>query len=185
MVVDRHARCPPAHQEQFGVQYLVQGYFNMQTRGIEPVTFRQWDAGSSPEPEPSLSSIHYCYLMKITIHFSWQADTSSSSVSYYSIVVQSSLPSPEEWQLWNQLIVTHSSVYCSVVTSNGSSKSYGSMGGQSSCFSESVAIDLSICNFFIKMCHQKVTRNTSVRLKDMFLHHYEHKHFSLFHSFLR
>ena len=29
-----HARCRPAHQEQFGVQYLAQGHFNMQTRGI-------------------------------------------------------------------------------------------------------------------------------------------------------
>ena len=28
------------HQEQFGVQCLAQGHFNMQTRGIEPSTFR-------------------------------------------------------------------------------------------------------------------------------------------------
>ena len=26
-------------QEQFGVQYLAKGHFNMQTRGTEPVTF--------------------------------------------------------------------------------------------------------------------------------------------------
>ena len=34
-----HARCRPAHQEQFGVQYLAHGHFNMKTRGIEPLTF--------------------------------------------------------------------------------------------------------------------------------------------------
>ena len=26
-------------QDQFGVQYLAQGHFDMQTRGIEPATF--------------------------------------------------------------------------------------------------------------------------------------------------
>ena len=30
-----HARCWPAHQEQFWVQYLAQGHFNMQTMGID------------------------------------------------------------------------------------------------------------------------------------------------------
>ena len=35
-----HTRCRPAHQEQFGVQYLAQGHFNMQTRLTEPATFR-------------------------------------------------------------------------------------------------------------------------------------------------
>ena len=33
-----HARCQPARQEQFGVQYLAQGHFDMQTRGIKPAT---------------------------------------------------------------------------------------------------------------------------------------------------
>ena len=28
-----------AHQEQFGVQYLAQGHFDMQARGIGPETF--------------------------------------------------------------------------------------------------------------------------------------------------
>ena len=28
------------HQEQYGVQYLAQGHFNMQTRGIQPATSR-------------------------------------------------------------------------------------------------------------------------------------------------
>ena len=28
------------HQEQFGVQYLAQGHFDMQIRGIKPVTFQ-------------------------------------------------------------------------------------------------------------------------------------------------
>ena len=32
------ARCQPALQEQFGVQYLAQGHFHMQTLGIEPRT---------------------------------------------------------------------------------------------------------------------------------------------------
>ena len=35
-----HARCQPAHQEQFGVQYLAEGHFDMHTRGIKPETFR-------------------------------------------------------------------------------------------------------------------------------------------------
>ena len=35
-----HARCQPARQEQFGVQYPAQGHFNVQTRGIEPATFQ-------------------------------------------------------------------------------------------------------------------------------------------------
>ena len=34
------ARCRPAHQEEIGVQYLAQGQFDMQTRGIEPAPFR-------------------------------------------------------------------------------------------------------------------------------------------------
>ena len=29
----------PAHQEQFGVSYLAQGHFDMQTKGIKPATF--------------------------------------------------------------------------------------------------------------------------------------------------
>ena len=33
-----HVRCRPARQEQFGVWYLPQGHFAMQTRGIEPAT---------------------------------------------------------------------------------------------------------------------------------------------------
>ena len=33
-----NAMCWPAHQEQFWVQYLAQGHFNMQTREIKPVT---------------------------------------------------------------------------------------------------------------------------------------------------
>ena len=41
----------PAHQEQFGVCYLAQGHFNMQARGMEPVTFRLHDAGSTSEPQ--------------------------------------------------------------------------------------------------------------------------------------
>ena len=32
------AKCRPAHQEQFGVQYLAQGHFGMQARGLEPAT---------------------------------------------------------------------------------------------------------------------------------------------------
>ena len=40
-----HARCRPAHWEQFGVQYLAQGHFDMQTRGNQtsdlPIT-RRW-----------------------------------------------------------------------------------------------------------------------------------------------
>ena len=35
-------------QDQFGVQYLAQGHFDMQTRGIEPATFWWQDAGSTP-----------------------------------------------------------------------------------------------------------------------------------------
>ena len=42
--------CLTAHQEQFWVQYLTQGHFDMQTRGIEPVTFRWQIAGSTAEP---------------------------------------------------------------------------------------------------------------------------------------
>lgn len=45
----------PVHQLQFGVQYLAQGHFHMQTRGIEPVTFQWADAGSTPEPQPLLA----------------------------------------------------------------------------------------------------------------------------------
>ena len=44
---DCHARCRPAHQEQFGIEYLAHGYFDMQTRGVEPATFRLQDAGST------------------------------------------------------------------------------------------------------------------------------------------
>ena len=47
-----HARFRPAHQEQFGVQYLAQGHFDMQTRRFKPATFRCQDAGSTPEPQP-------------------------------------------------------------------------------------------------------------------------------------
>ena len=32
-------------------QYLAQGHFDMQTRGIEPSTFQQQDAGSTPESQ--------------------------------------------------------------------------------------------------------------------------------------
>ena len=32
---DAGGRAGPAHQEQSGVQYLAQGHFDMQTRGIE------------------------------------------------------------------------------------------------------------------------------------------------------
>ena len=35
-----YARCRPAHLEQFGVQYLAQGHFDMKTREIGPATFR-------------------------------------------------------------------------------------------------------------------------------------------------
>ena len=41
-----------AYQEQLGVQYLAQGHFNMQTRGIEPATFLWQEAGSTTEPQP-------------------------------------------------------------------------------------------------------------------------------------
>lgn len=34
-----HERCWHAHQKQFGVQYLTQGYFNVQLREIERATF--------------------------------------------------------------------------------------------------------------------------------------------------
>ena len=34
------AEMQSAHQEQFWVQYLAQGHFDMQTRGIKPATFR-------------------------------------------------------------------------------------------------------------------------------------------------
>ena len=34
-----HARCRPAHQEQFGVQCLAQGHFDMQTMGVKPAIF--------------------------------------------------------------------------------------------------------------------------------------------------
>ena len=34
----RYVRCRPEHQEQFGIQNLAQGHFNMQTRRIEPAT---------------------------------------------------------------------------------------------------------------------------------------------------
>ena len=34
-----HARWRPAHQEQFGVQYLTQGQIDKHTRGIKPATF--------------------------------------------------------------------------------------------------------------------------------------------------
>ena len=44
-----HARCQQAHQEQFWVQYLAQGHFDMHIRRIEPVT----SAGSTPEPQLS------------------------------------------------------------------------------------------------------------------------------------
>lgn len=40
MAVAAYARCQPAHKEQFGVQYIAQGRVDMQTKGIEPVTFR-------------------------------------------------------------------------------------------------------------------------------------------------
>ena len=45
-----HAGCRPAHQEQFGVQFLAQRHFDMQTRGIKPATFQYQDASSVPEP---------------------------------------------------------------------------------------------------------------------------------------
>ena len=40
--------CQPAHQEQFGIHYLAQGQFGMQTRGIKPATFQLQDAGFTP-----------------------------------------------------------------------------------------------------------------------------------------
>ena len=33
MAVSYHARCWPDHREQFGVQYLAKGHFDMQTGG--------------------------------------------------------------------------------------------------------------------------------------------------------
>ena len=41
----------PAHQEQFGVQCLAQGHFDIQTTWIEPTTFQWQDAGSTSEPQ--------------------------------------------------------------------------------------------------------------------------------------
>ena len=41
------------NQEQFRVQYLAQGHFNMQARGPEPATFQLQDAGSTSELQPS------------------------------------------------------------------------------------------------------------------------------------
>ena len=41
-------------QEQFGIQYIAQVHFDMQTRGAEPVTFRFQDAGATPEPQPPI-----------------------------------------------------------------------------------------------------------------------------------
>lgn len=38
--------------EQFGVQYLAQRHFHMETRKIQPDIFRQQDAGSTSEPQP-------------------------------------------------------------------------------------------------------------------------------------
>ena len=43
---DQHIR------SSLGVQYLAQGLFNTQARGIKPATFWQQDAGSAPEPQP-------------------------------------------------------------------------------------------------------------------------------------
>ena len=40
MVVDAMEHARPAHQEQFGVQHLTQGHYDIQTRGIEPATLR-------------------------------------------------------------------------------------------------------------------------------------------------
>ena len=40
---DQHIR------SSFEVQYLAQGHFNLQTREMEPVTFRKQTAGSTPE----------------------------------------------------------------------------------------------------------------------------------------
>ena len=38
---DQHTRSSfKMDQEQFGVQYLAQGHFDMQTRGIKPATFQ-------------------------------------------------------------------------------------------------------------------------------------------------
>ena len=47
-----HARCRPAHQEQFGVQCLAQGHFNKQTRGNRTSDPMIINAGSNPEPQP-------------------------------------------------------------------------------------------------------------------------------------
>ena len=44
-----HAKCWPAHQEQFGVKYFAQGHFDMQISGIsEPVISQLQDKGTTP-----------------------------------------------------------------------------------------------------------------------------------------
>ena len=54
-----------AHQEQFGVQYLAQGHLNMQTRGIKPATFREQDAGSTPEPQLMRLCVFWHYVTEL------------------------------------------------------------------------------------------------------------------------
>ena len=49
-----HTRCRPAHQEQFGVQCLAQGHFDMQVRGKKPASFQKQDAASA-SPQPLIS----------------------------------------------------------------------------------------------------------------------------------
>ena len=56
-----HVRCRPAHQEQFGIQYLAQGNFNKQTRGnwtSDPLIIND---GSTPEPHPA-NVYRYIYI---------------------------------------------------------------------------------------------------------------------------
>ena len=55
-----HARCRPSHQGQFGVQCLAQGHFDMQIRGIEPMTFRKQAASSNPSIFVDLTKIEDC-----------------------------------------------------------------------------------------------------------------------------
>ena len=58
-----------ADQQQFAVQYLAQGHFNMQIRGFKPATFQLQDTGFTPEPQlPSESHLqglrHRCVTPK-------------------------------------------------------------------------------------------------------------------------
>lgn len=74
----------PVHQEQFGVQYLTQGHFEMQTRAIELIDNQFWiqnrfeskiDSGSNQRPKNQIW-IGSWYFQRFTHILDWSVHAS-------------------------------------------------------------------------------------------------------------